>query len=140
MVKIRKATEKDYDSLREIYFTSREKNFTWSDKSRFKIEDFDNDTKDEFILVATKNEQILGFISLWVPDNFIHHLYVHPDFMGQQAGKGLLQASIEKFGMPLTLKCITENTKALTFYKSQGWQVKEEAMGPDGPYCLMEYR
>ncbi|MCD9020413.1 GNAT family N-acetyltransferase [Cohnella silvisoli] len=140
MFKVRSFIEKDYDSLREIYFKSRAINFTWLDKSNLKIEDFDRDTKDESILVAARQDQILGFISMWVPDRFVHHLFVHPDFVGQQVGKELLQAATDKWGTPMTLKCMRDNAKALNFYASQGWQVKEEGVSPDGPYYLMERR
>ncbi len=140
MLKIRSCKNEDFDSLREIYFMSRKINFTWLDTSDLKQEDFERDTKDESMLVAARQDQILGFISLWVPDRFVHHLYVHPDFTGQQVGKNLLKAAIEQWGTPMTLKCMRENTKALNFYVSQGWQAKDEGISPNGPYYLMEYR
>lgn len=34
---------------------------------------------EEQIFLAEENNKILGFISLYVPDRFIHLLFVHPE-------------------------------------------------------------
>lgn len=141
MLQVRQATIHDHDALREIYYKSRAQYFTWMDASKLMPEDFERDTQGELVLVATNGSSVLGFVAVWVPDHFIHHLYVHPEFMGQRVGAKLLQACYETFDTspPLTLKCIKENAKALRFYRSQGWRSKGEGVSPNGPYYLMEY-
>ncbi|RKP50048.1 GNAT family N-acetyltransferase [Cohnella endophytica] len=139
---VRPAVARDLASLRTIYLESRAQTFHWLDKSQLLPEDFDRDSEGELVLVAEKDSRILGFAGIWVPDHFIHHLYVHPDCARQGVGAALLHACYEAFPSPpaLTLKCISENEAALAFYRSQGWRIIEEGSGPNGPYFLMEHR
>ena len=67
-------------------------------------------------------------------ENFIHHLYILPEFQGQGIGKYLLDSCVEKYGVPLNLKCLRENKKACEFYKKNGWTEVSMAKGPDGIY------
>ena len=47
----------------------------------------------------------------------------------------MLLAGCDKYfsGTP-TLKCLKANERAKRFYQSQGWRVRSEADGPEGPY------
>lgn len=58
-------------------------------------------------------------------DNFVEHLWAHPDFMGQGVGTALLEhAEREVRGRgheQLALECFEKNTKSLGFYKSKGF-------------------
>ncbi len=123
---IDKMTEQQRNELRELYFISRKKAFFWEDESAFNLADFDHDTKDELVLVATDNKQIVGFISLYVEDNFIHTLFVSPEKQGLGAGTALLQEAKKVLEMPMKLKCLSKNTAALKFYESQGWRKIDE--------------
>ncbi len=68
-------SECDRNALRKIYLHSRKHAFDWMDSSLYKEDDFDRDTEGEKIWVATNGSKPVGFISVWEPDNFIHHLY-----------------------------------------------------------------
>jgi len=65
-VNLRVAKEFDYPALRKIYLESRRKSFYWADTEAM------------------------------TTDNFIHNLFVHPDFFGMSVGGLLLHASVEK--------------------------------------------
>lgn len=67
------------------------------------IDDFDRDTVDEYVLLAEEDNHILGFASLYLPDNFIHNLFVHPDFFCKGIGGLLLDASIAQMN-PRTIE------------------------------------
>lgn len=70
--------------------------------------------------------------------NFIHNLFIHPNFLGKGVGGHLLNASIKKMNKPLRLKCVSENHKALKFYEKNGWKkVNEE--GEKEKYWVMIY-
>ncbi|OZT14453.1 GNAT family N-acetyltransferase [Priestia aryabhattai] len=139
-MRVRTATTLDYPELRFIYLKSRSRHFHWLNPEVLQLEDFDRDTTGEHILVAEIDRKIAGFVSLYLPDNFIHCLFVHPDYSRKGVGTALLDASIQNMNTPLRLKCVSKNDKALLFYKKNGWaQVVEE--GPiEERYWVMEYR
>jgi ribosomal protein S18 acetylase RimI-like enzyme len=99
-------------------------------------DDFIAATQGERILLARIADEPAGFAAVWAPDGFLHHLYVAPRFQRQGIGRLLLNACLERFGQPMSLKCLESNTAAQHFYESNGWQAQDAAMGPDGPYVL----
>ncbi|KAA8787718.1 GNAT family N-acetyltransferase [Paenibacillus amylolyticus] len=136
---IREAITSDYAQLRQIYLHSRQESFHWANADEMTLEDFDRDTSEEEILVAESGDQILGFASLYVPDRFVHNLFVHPQAAGKGVGKQLLQQSIYRLGTPVTLKCVSDNHKALSFYKKQGWNAVVEEGEPEARYWVLVY-
>ena len=132
-------SENDRFALQNIYIESRKHAFNWVDSSTFTQVDFDRDTEGELIWVAIEFDNPIGFISIWEPDNFIHNLFVHPDFVGCGSGTKLLDVCLNEIGKPMTLKCSKPNTNARKFYISRGWQVISEGIDPDGEYELMRY-
>ncbi|GLF90845.1 acetyltransferase [Bacillus safensis] len=136
---IREASNKDYSKLRQIYLASRRQSFHWLNQEEINLQDFDQDTQEEQIFLAEENNQILGFISLYVPDRFIHLLFVHPDVAGQGAGDLLLKHAVKVLGTPVTLKCVSENHKALSFYRKRGWKAVVEEGEPGAKYWVLTY-
>lgn len=128
-----------YEELREIFFTVRRNTFHWIEPETLKLSDFDESTKDELILVALIGNKIVGFISIWVPDKFIHNLFILQDFQGKGVGTALVNEAVKRVGLPLTLKCIKSNIKAVNYYKSHNWKIEKEEMGNEGLYYLMKY-
>jgi GNAT superfamily N-acetyltransferase len=136
---IRETAELDYPDLRLIYLESRRKSFHWANTDLMTLEDFDKDTVEEHIILAEENGRILGFATLYLPDNFIHNLFVHPDFSGKGVGGQLLRASIEKMNKPIRLKCVSENHNAMNFYENNGWKRVVEEGDPGEKYWVMEF-
>lgn len=128
----------DLQSLREIFFEERKRTFTWTDISEFELEDFDKQTQGEYILTALLNDIPVGFISIWMPNNFIHHLYVDHNYQGKNIGTELLKDAITKTKFPITLKCLENNTKAINFYTKKGFKAKEKGYSNNGTYILFE--
>lgn len=137
---IREARIADYPQLRHIYLDSRRESFHWANADEMRLDDFDRDTSEEQILLAEENDQVLGFASLYVPDRFIHNLFVHPSAAGKGVGKQLLRQSVAVLGTPVTLKCVSDDDKALTFYKKQGWKAVVEEGEPESRYCVLQYK
>lgn len=125
--------------MRQIYLESRRKSFHWANADEMTLNDFDRDTIEEYILLAEENSQILGFASLYLPDRFIHNLFVHPDFNGKGVGTQLVKNAIEKMGKPVRLKCVSENHKALMFYEKNGWKKVVEEGNPGEEYWVLVY-
>lgn len=90
------------------------------------LSDFERFTEEETILVATTEDSVVGFVSVYIEDNFIHHLYVEKSCRGRGIGKALLEAGVAlcNVGKP-SLKCATTNLSAIEFYQRLGWKEVE---------------
>ena len=76
----------------------------------------------ETIFVAEDEERaVAGFVSIYVPESFIHHLYVEPRLRNRGIGSALLRHAIATAGGTATLKCQLGNQPALGFYRRLGW-------------------
>ncbi len=101
------------------------------------LSDFERDTEGEDIWVASKSNEILGFISIWEPANFIHHLFVSPSNLRSGVGLKLLDFAKQRYSN-LSLKCLTRNSNAIGFYRSQGFTIVETVDDRAESYHLMK--
>ncbi|MEN2487257.1 GNAT family N-acetyltransferase [Flavobacterium sp. B11] len=138
MIVVEESRKVDLPRLRTIFLNERQRTFTEQDTSEFKLEDFDKQTQGEYILTALIDNVPVGFISIWMPNNFIHHLYVDTIYQGKNIGTQLLQAAIQKTAFPITLKCLVSNTKAIEFYLKKGFREKSKGQSSNGTYILFE--
>lgn len=138
MITIREFEKADLCALRQLFLETKKKTFSWVDGNEFSLMDFDRETKGEYILVAFVDNRLAGFISVWLADKFIHHLYVSPDCQHKGIGSLLLHAMIDKINFPLTLKCLERNKEALLFYKKKGFIEKGIGQTEQGSYFLMQ--
>ncbi|EIA3186963.1 GNAT family N-acetyltransferase [Vibrio parahaemolyticus] len=125
------------DAVKKLYRDSRLATFTWHDSVLFELSDFERDTEGEDIWVASKSNEILGFISIWEPDNFIHHLFVSPRNLRSGVGLKLLDFAKQRYSN-LSLKCLTKNSNAIGFYRSQGFTIVETVDDGAESYHLMK--
>jgi len=102
--------------------------FTWRPKGYFKADDFIRFAEEEEVWLALASGALLGILSLFRPENFIHCLYVDPDAQRLGVGRALVEYLRKETGQPLTLKLDTLNKKAIAFYEATGWQ---RMTGPD---------
>lgn len=138
MIKIREITHQDKLRLRQLYLESRRTTFYWDDPELMHLEDFDRDTEAELVFVAELQQTIIGFISLYLPNNFIHCLFVDSNYKGQGVGHQLLMEAKQHLQRPMKLKCLSRNTSALAFYEREGWKKVREINVAD-PYWNMIY-
>jgi GNAT superfamily N-acetyltransferase len=90
--------------------------------------------------VGGGSAELKGLIAVYVPDAFIHHLYVAPPFQRQGVGSALLASLNGWLPRPWQLKCVQRNRRALAFYAALGWVAAGEGEGDQGPYRLLELR
>lgn len=110
-------------------------NATWLAASANRSLDFTQVTKGERITVAENRAgRIVGVVSVYEVDAFIHHLYVAASTHRQGIGGALLESLKPWLACPWRLKCVCANTQALAFYAAHGWVVEEESEGEEGPY------
>ncbi|WP_322044348.1 GNAT family N-acetyltransferase [Paraburkholderia sp. J67] len=136
---IRSATPTDLPALRELFLLARRATFVWQDADHFKLEDFDTQTAGENVLVALDGDgDLVGFIAVWTPDRFIHHLYVDATNQRQGVGRALLGALPQWGVLRYALKCLTRNEAALAFYRAQGFIAVDAGVAEDGAYLLLQ--
>lgn len=135
---IRKIKDVDLDELRKLFYNIQFKEFAWIDNEKLILSDFDKSTEGEVVFVAEFNNMIIGFISIWGEDNFIHNLFVHESYRKCGVASKLIEKAIDAFGKPLTLKCVKANKKSVSFYLKNHWKILKEEVGVDGSYFLME--
>lgn len=147
-IMIRAMVPADMASLRTLYMLSRRATFTWVSPDTFNLTDLDADITGEHVWVAHSNDgSITGFASVYVKDNFLHTLFVHPDYLRRGIGARLLSHCITTYASSspsipsMTLKCITANRGAIDFYTANGFKQCDHGHGtsPLGEYVLMRY-
>lgn len=138
MIHITEKRDEHTNALRDLFLRTRLATFTWMDSSQFALSDFEKETEGEYILVAHDDDVLVGFVSIWLPDNFVHHLYVDEQYQGRNIGTALLKAAIAKVGLPIRLKCELNNAKAVNFYERKGFVAKEHGQTENGEYILFE--
>ncbi|MDJ1495332.1 GNAT family N-acetyltransferase [Cytophagaceae bacterium DM2B3-1] len=139
-IKIREKQQKDMAELRTLFLEVRQQTFLWRDTSVFTLLNFDKETEEEYILVALAENKVVGFISVWLADNFIHHLYVDNTYHNLGIGTQLLDTIINKVGLPVGLKCIEKNRTAMAFYTKRGFTEKVRGLSDNEVYIFLELR
>lgn len=143
MIRIRRATDADTPSLELLFLAARLDAFHWCAPSSFRLSDFSVQTEGEIIHLAEDDETPgsppLGFISVWLLENFVHHLYVSPGHQRKGIGTQLLGSLGQWLPLPYQLKCLGKNETAIAFYQKHGWT--RLSLGSDalGDYLLMQY-
>ena len=128
----------DTNALADIYYQSRIATFDWMNADEIQLDDFHRDTKGEKVWVAELKGHVVGFVSFWEVEGFIHHLFVLPDYVSQGVGSQLLATCLNQMSKPATLKCVSANTNALSFYKQKGWKTIDYGTSDGVEYQIMQ--
>jgi len=138
---VRPATRADRAQLADIYLTVRRATFTWVEPGQFRRADFATQSRGERLFVCEdRHGEIAGFLALWVPQNFIHMLYVREALQGLGAGSALLTALPEWPMRRYRLKCLVHNRRARAFYLKHGFEIVGSGWSPEGSYNDMELK
>ncbi len=139
-INIRRAVAGDGVALAHIFMESRIEAFSWQNPARFRPEDFEKETAGETVFVAENGSgKILGFISVWEPERFIHHLFIAPDQQRRGIGKRLLESLSSWLPLPYRLKCKVKNEAACSFYRKNGWVETGRGTDEHGEYLVLEF-
>jgi GNAT superfamily N-acetyltransferase len=103
------------------------------------VDEFLAAIRDRSVIVAQSAAgQIIGFAGVYVPGQFIHHLYVDPVWTGCGVGSTLLAHALALAGGQATLKCQVRNERALRFYDREGWTPKEQGETDGEPWLRLK--
>lgn len=135
--------------------------FPWnSPPSRSASVQGSSDGEKQSFMLAARGDAVLGFCGFSaVPDKAyrperavpagtmvgrLHSLYIDPDSLGQSIGHTLMNHALSTFAAwgceHATLWVLEGNSRAISFYKRQGWQCTgatkvDQSFGP----CLVEH-
>ncbi|AVF38449.1 GNAT family N-acetyltransferase [Pandoraea apista] len=130
----------DRRAVARLYYEVRVATMTWLDPSTFGENDFALHSAGEEVLVAKSDDgSVLGFVSVWRADEFIHMLYVRQSSQGSGVGARLLQALPGWPGRRYRLKCLVRNTRASAFYARHGFRVTGHGVSDEGEYEEMTF-
>ncbi|WP_456312128.1 GNAT family N-acetyltransferase [Pseudomonas shirazensis] len=137
MLQISEKRKDHIPDLQRIFLEVRQKTFYWLEDSKdYNLNDFERETEGEFVLVAVLDGKAVGFISLWMADNFVHHLYIDEKYQHQNIGSLLLDEAIKIMKSPVKLKCLVKNKNAVKFYEKKGFTAIEKGNANHGEYIL----
>jgi ribosomal protein S18 acetylase RimI-like enzyme len=96
------------------------------------------DTKGEELWIATDEYgEIQGFVSYYVPDNYLHLFYVSVESRHKKIGTQILNYLQRVYGPVMKLKCLVSNRGALAFYRRMGFKACGSGKSGDGEYLLL---
>jgi GNAT superfamily N-acetyltransferase len=120
---IRKAeTAAEIGDAAALYERSGTQAFTWRPVGHFQARDFIAFAREEEVWLAYMSDALVGILSVFREENFIHCLYVDPDAQGLGIGRALVDFVRRKVDQPLTLKLDVPNRRAIAFYEATGWE------------------
>lgn len=103
-----------------LYVSVGRSAFSWRGPQSFCAEDFLAFAAEEDVFVAEAAGEIVGVLTLYQPESFVHALYVSHAAQGQGIGRALLALAASSTCGNLTLKCDLANRRALQFYDRLG--------------------
>lgn len=135
---IRPFRPQDETPLAVLLLACRRRAFHWCDPGAFTQGDFLLETAGERIWVAELEDgSLAGFVSIWEPEDFIHHLYVSPSYQRQGVGRTLLETVMSFKETNWRLKCPLVNVSGLAFYDRLGWRVDGTGGEPGHEYYVL---
>jgi ribosomal protein S18 acetylase RimI-like enzyme len=131
---IRPTKVEDILQLEDLFLITQRMTFSSRHADEFKIGDFQISIAEDVVFVAENDGKVLGFVSIYPADNFVHNLFVHPDYQRLGIGSELLIFAEKVLKKPITLKVAFDNESVGDFYKKHGYTEVQS----DEPYLLFE--
>ena len=119
---IRPARGEEIAACAALYERVGNVTFSWRPKNWFRAADFLRFAKEEAVFIAEANGQILGLLSLYRPESFVHCLYIDQAAQGLGVGTALIEHAAKEARHPLSLKVDEPNKRAMAFYESRGFK------------------
>ncbi len=136
---LRPAGPEDRPACEQIYASVRELVHPGQPSTTLSSRDFEAATRGEDLWIAQSGASIRGWVAIYRPARFIHHLYVDPDHLRQGVGRALLSLALARCGGRAELKCDEANRRAQAFYLALGWRPVGWGWAPNGPWIRFAY-
>jgi GNAT superfamily N-acetyltransferase len=137
---IRPATAADHAACLEV-FNAAWASIAGAPPRRLDLESFEREVEGEDVWVAVSwRRRVVGFVSVWRADEFVHHLFVLPSHQGRGIGSALLASAITALGGRASLKCADFNPAARRFYEAEGGRVLEAGVDTLGTWVRLAFQ
>ena len=137
MITTRPANPSDAADLQSLYERFLQ-DADWPSAGSSKDQNFAAITQGERVVVAVSQlGELVGVVTVWEPESFIHFLFVDRKYQEQGVGTELLRSLTLWLPFPWKLKCLASNRRALDFYRQRGWKKQETGQGEGGTYFLL---
>lgn len=130
-IALRPATPADLPGSAALYERARREIFAWEATAPCAPAEFARIFAGEEQTLAWAGTALVGLVSIYRAENFVHGLYVDPAWRGQGIGTLLLAAGLVDATGAARLKCNIGNPAARRFYERHGW--REVARGGSRP-------
>jgi putative acetyltransferase len=131
---IRDYRSEDFDPITILWRIAREKSlpefqrakghFFYEDQDYFR----DHILKDDRVVVVASDQRLIAFMAM--RDEFIDHLYVHPDDQNRGIGKALLDYARQLSPEHIWLYTLQINMNARAFYEKNGFTAEKFGVSP----------
>jgi ribosomal protein S18 acetylase RimI-like enzyme len=121
-VAIRPATDADLPACADLHDRVERAVFVWDPKTAYGLDAFRRSIAGEEMTLAWVDSAIVGLISVYRQENFVHNLYVDLPWQGCGVGRQLLDAALASMDGAARLKCEIANLPARRFYEALGWR------------------
>jgi len=122
-IDLREASTLDSQEIAVLFEETRRINLPYLPELHNAQEDleyFSKTVENENVIVAQSGDKVVGFCSY--KDNWLNHLYVSPEYQGKGVGTALLNDA-KTHNSELRLWVFQKNTKAIDFYKRNGFEL-----------------
>jgi ribosomal protein S18 acetylase RimI-like enzyme len=138
-VRVRQAGVEDQPACTRIFIETVTTTFPQEPAEGKTASAYAASTAGEEQWVALDGPDIIGYISVYWPTNFIHSLYILPACQGRGAGGALLAQVRTLAKGDLELKTDKANERAFAYYRHLGWRVVGEGLAATGPWWRLRW-
>src|SRR5690349_19991214 len=131
---VREYRPEDFDRITILWRIAREKSLPEVQRAKghffYEDQDYYRDyhLRENQVFVVESEERPVAFIAM--PDDFIDHLYVHPDHQRRGIGEDLLDFARQRSPVHIWLYTLQINRNARAFYEKNGFIAEKFGMSP----------
>jgi ribosomal protein S18 acetylase RimI-like enzyme len=135
-VALRPATDADLPACADLHDRVERAVFVWDPKTAYGLAAFKRSIAGEEMILAWAGSAIVGLISVYRSENFVHNLYVDLPWQGCGIGRLLLDTALAAMDGAVRLKCEIANLPARRFYEGLGWREVARSGSRPGDWIL----
>jgi len=132
--RIRPYRAADHDRCAALFERVMHETFPEDDPAIYAADSFARLTAGEEIWVVEDGDAIVGLVTLWASEPFVHLLLIVPAWRRKGLGSALMKTATAEVRGTLHLKCRLDNEPARRFYEACGWQEADRTQDGQEPY------